>query len=99
MAGKPSGARLIALERERQRKGISQGGEGYSSVHDYGKQDQLAMAAVCYAMPPSMGFRRSTFWPWHRNMWKPKTRMEDLIRAGALIAAAIDEVSRQQEAK
>lgn len=29
-------------------------------------------------------------WPWHPDDWKPTTPRRDLVKAGALIAAAID---------
>ena len=95
-----SGAQLIAEERNRQRRPRDErDGEGYREDHDRDRADELALAAACYTIPPKMGFQRSKFWPWHRNYWKPKGRLEDLVRAGALIAAAIDEIKRQEKEK
>lgn len=38
-------------------------------------------------------------WPasWSFHWWKPKTRRENLVRAGALIAAEIDRLDRADE--
>jgi len=46
-----SGAELIAAERERQLRPKGEGGEGWDAKHDRGHEDELAMAAVCYALP------------------------------------------------
>lgn len=35
-------------------------------------------------------------WPWEENSFKPTTPLEDLIKAGALIAAAIDRLQKEQ---
>ena len=35
-----------------------------------------------------------TAWPWHRQWWKPDTRIRNLVKAGALIAAEIDRLKR-----
>jgi hypothetical protein len=37
-------------------------------------------------------FRRA--WPWLEQWWKPRTRREDLVRAGALIVADIERIDR-----
>jgi hypothetical protein len=34
------------------------------------------------------------FWPWSDKWWKPKSRREDLVRAGALILAEIERLDR-----
>jgi len=87
---KTRGAKLIAAERRRQ-----QTHEYWSEVHDsQWTKGQLALAAIVYACPPArkkwkrLLYRR--LWPWLTGWWKPKTRIRDLVRAGALIAAEID---------
>lgn len=35
-----------------------------------------------------------SIWPWERHFWKPTTRVRDLEKAGALIAAELDRVIR-----
>jgi hypothetical protein len=36
-------------------------------------------------------------WPWNKSWWKPRNAIEDLTRAGALIAAEIDRLQRINE--
>lgn len=38
-------------------------------------------------------------WPWAKKYWKPKTPLEDLVKAGALIAAEIDRLQRLSDRK
>lgn len=91
-----TGAGRIAVERARQKLPVEAGGEGYDAAHDAEKEgsDSLAIAAVCYATPPRMrrmvAGGRPLEWPWDTDYWKPKDRIRDLERAGALIAAALD---------
>jgi len=87
-----TGAEMIAVERQRQ---IDV--EGYTAAHDEGHASELLAAAACYLTPAS---RRSTpsgwttplAWPWGSEFWKPTPddRSRELVKAGALIAAAID---------
>ena len=87
-----SGIELIAAERQRQ---IDE--EGYGIEHDSNLQpDALASAAVVYAMPEKYG-QLLAFWPWDLSHYKPKDRLTNLIRAGALIAAEIDRLQGEQE--
>lgn len=37
-------------------------------------------------------------WPWEEESFKPTTPLEDLIKAGALIAAAIDRLQKEPKA-
>jgi len=90
-----TGVERIAAERKRQ---IDV--EGYDSRHDdYYDNDQLALAAACYAIPED--YRRDMEFPddywfleWAR--WKPTpgNRIRELEKAGALIAAEIDRLLR-----
>lgn len=91
------GIDLIAAERQRQ---ISE--EGWTAEHDKGHVAQLAMAAACYALAgadDADGLRYTQKnateppdpWPWELREWKPTgDAVRDLVKAGALIAAAID---------
>ena len=87
-----TGAELIAEERLRQ---VDL--EGYSLEHDisWNRPDQFLKAAVAYVLT-AIGGRYSqtatSWWPkeWDPAMFKPKDFFRDLVRAGALIAAAID---------
>ena len=95
---------VIAIWQERQRQ---QDVEGWTAEHDdrhgpgalAGSASAYAMSAAAMAVvgsdepvlkepPPFLGF--SADW------WKPKSRRQDLVRAGALIAAEIDRLDRQE---
>ncbi|WP_310634858.1 hypothetical protein [Burkholderia cenocepacia] len=85
-------ARDVLAERRRQ---VEQ--EGWTPAHDdqYGDHE-LSCAAGCYAMytlaypagdpPPA--------WPWAADWWKPTTHRRNLVKAGALIQAAIERLDR-----
>ena len=85
----------IAAERQRQITA-----EGYSPAHDdQHYQNEIAKAAAAYALGKDVvtnitGERHIRLWPWEQEFWKPKTRREDLIRAGALIVAEIERLDR-----
>lgn len=89
-----SGSELIAQERARQ---IQE--EGYDAAHDAGQGHALARAGVAYAIAgtgvagdPEADHEAWSWWPWSREAWKPddEDMVRNLVRAGALIAAAID---------
>lgn len=94
-----TGAQMIARERTRQRRE-----EKWSAKHDNGHtKGELAAAAACYALPPSIREQkimryslRLILWPWSEGWWKPKAddRIRELVKAGALIAAEIDRLQR-----
>jgi hypothetical protein len=91
----PTGAQRIALERRRQIVD-----EGWTPEHDAGHAaDDLAIAAVCYALPSEercpegiLSAHIFDVWPWEPRSWKPcpDDRVRELVKAGALIAAEID---------
>jgi len=92
-----NGIESIAAERQRQVKM-----EGWTPEHDDTHTDgAMSAAAAAYAFS---AFRNTSyriyaappvgFWPWDLSWWKPKTPREDLVRAGALIAAEIDRIDR-----
>lgn len=84
-----TGAYMIAVERERQIKD-----EGYNAEHDHVHEPMtLARAAVSYILCNDEKKRRiakTTYWPWEDKYYKPRDMKRNLIRAGALVAAAID---------
>lgn len=97
-----TGIELIAKERRRQIEV-----EGWTPEHDAEHCNQeLALAAVCYATPPSSRetlassvgmYDEQTLnypldWPWKSKWWKPTPddRIRELTKAGALIVAEID---------
>lgn len=86
-----TGVELIALERQRQ---IEE--EGYNEDVYFNPSEELANAAVCYALPRYCReyneHGKPILWPWHSQSWKPtpNDRIRELVKAGALIAAEID---------
>lgn len=73
---------------------------GYTPEHDdkY-MHEELEEAAVAYAMADTQK-KRLVPWPWSWKHWKPKSKRENLVRACALLLAAIERhdraVARQQ---
>lgn len=85
------GIERIAAERHRQ---IEM--EGWTPSRDaklYAK-GQLAKAATCYLV--GVPHAPNASWPWHPSWWKPTTRIRDLEKAGALIAAEIDRLLAEE---
>lgn len=81
--------------------------KGWSETHDDQYQrDELALAAVAYALPEAL---RNMFlgsltlgqilWPWDQTWWRPRSRRDDLVRAGALIIAEIARIDREEARK
>lgn len=86
--------------------------KGFHFDHDDRHVDgELAMAALAYAdagimsqirpdVSVYLSYPPSTGWPWQRSEWKPSDEpIENLVRAGALIAAEIDRLLRLREEK
>lgn len=93
-----NGVQRIRVERRRQ---ISKQGEGWSRAHDAQHiRGELALAAATYALPPEtrqMKILTTTLqdilWPdapYSRWSFKRTDRIDELAKAGALIAAEID---------
>lgn len=94
-----TGIELIAAERERQ---ITV--EGWTPEHDdaHNKSD-LVNAAACYLAAAQATAEHGiphpeilSLWPWEESWWKPSDDpVRNYAKAGALIAAAIDQYNRQ----
>lgn len=72
--------------------------EGWTQEHDdeHG-HGELAAAAACYALLANhQGFSTPAHWPWSPDWWKQTSERNDLIKAGALIAAEIERIDRTQ---
>lgn len=90
-----NGIERIAAERKRQ---IEE--EGWTAKHDDRHiRGEMASLAALYALPTrDQSAARALFYPptWGHEWWKPSTsRIRDLERAGALIAAEIDRLLRR----
>ena len=86
-----TGVELIAAERQRQMDVI-----GWDKDHDDGHCDSVLWhAARCYLSLKPGSTRMPAGWPWERSDFKPKSRIKNLVRAGALIAAEIDRLQRE----
>lgn len=86
------GIRRIAKERNRQ---IEE--EGYDEEHDSCLSvDSFIACAISYAMRELHKQEAEKWWTWDRNYFKPKDRLRNLERAGALIAAAIDKMIKEE---
>lgn len=81
------------LELERRRQVAA---EGYTPKSDERHAPhQLTMAAVAYAVSSHYGAMAVAFWPWDPATFKPKDPRRDLVRAGALVMAAIERLDRE----
>ena len=90
-----TGIELITVERQRQ---IDQ--ENWTAEHDDEHEgNELAYAAGSYLLdfiePKGDHYK---LWPWDRQYFKPTPEdpIRQLTKAGALIAAEIDHLQRQQ---
>lgn len=102
-----NGIELIAAERARQMVV-----EGWTADHDdKHEHGEMAHAAACYAVGEPVFVQNRYYlyddmrltevsflnlWPWGAEWYKPNDRISDLVRAGALIAAEIDRLLREQ---
>lgn len=98
-------ASMLLRERERQ---ISV--EGWTPEHDDIHTDgEMARAAAEYAKvgasrweadsarrDKSEGVLPPINWPWHADWWKPRDRISNLVRAGALIIAELERIQRDR---
>lgn len=94
---KSDGVEIIHAERQRQ---VQQ--EGRTPEHDdEHSRGEMAIAAACYALEGTDAWvsypdddPAGSGWPWGQRWWKPKDKLRNLARAGALIAAEIDRFLR-----
>lgn len=74
---------LIRVERQRQVD------IGYTPDKDRDRGIELEQAALAYMSGDSL------LWPWAREFWKPRTHVENLLRAGALHLAAVEQFEHE----
>lgn len=73
--------------------------EGWSWAHDDEHADfELEKAAGCYALGITE-VDGQRIWPWSMVWWKPGERRRMLVKAGALIVAAIERLDRLAASK
>ena len=91
-----SGFGRIHAERRRQMSA-----EGYSAAHDDAHRGgELLLAAILYLhaetddAAPVDARGVPLDWPWELEAWKPKGRVRNLERAGALAVAEVDRLTR-----
>ncbi len=90
-----NGAEMILAERARQ-----VADEGWTPEHDDAHdRGELRHAASCYIVAAGddarPNFTPPDGWPFEAEAWKPSERIDDLVKAGALIAAEIDRLLRR----
>lgn len=86
------GTDLIAQERQRQIEV-----EGYTQTHDsFHNANEFVLAALSYLSCNFTGFAPDLTWPWDSAAFKPKDLKANLVRAGALIAAALDRIEENK---
>jgi len=72
--------------------------EGWTPEHDDHHMDgELEQAAACYAYKATAMAKLTppSFWPWDEVWWKPDAHRRMLVKAGALILAAIERLDRR----
>ncbi len=98
-AGKRHWDALTDLLVERRRQIV----EDRLDIHksDTSVSAELARAAACYALHAADDSHGSPFqhWPWHPQQWKPEVNdpYHTLVKAGALILAALERLLRQRD--
>ena len=94
-----SGIGLIIEEQHRQKRE-----DVWLLKSDECTDGKLALVAACYAefaiLPSTERVEQAAvkdcYWPWDEEWWKPKSPLQDLVHAGALIAAEIDRLLKAE---
>jgi hypothetical protein len=90
-----TGAALIAAERERQQEKWA---ASHDDTHDAGELRQAAITYLTAGLGSGWGSPPSP-WPFEDSAWKPRSDIQNLTKAGALIAAEIDRLQRERDAR
>jgi hypothetical protein len=88
---------IIKEERERQVKEEGHLADIDAMIYD---GPDLTLAAMSYEKHVEKGLssyaqRPPHIWPWEHSWWKPKSRRQNLIRAGALYMAERERLERK----
>ena len=106
----PTGAELIAAERARQVSGegytaehdkghvleLIRAANCYTQYVVVQGQNPF-MAPELFGHPADLYSNGNPLWPWGRDDWKPGEAKRDLIKAGALLAAALDAMIAEED--
>lgn len=104
VVGQADAVRDVLAERQRQVSVEGMTDDGDDKYHYF----ELPIAATCYALAAEpfvwMDMEKGEksirmpacppIWPWSPSWWKPRSRRENLVRAGALIIAEIERIDR-----
>ena len=88
-----SGAEEIFQERARQLAKF----RDQNVKDDTLENGELIEAAICYLRPDAVKFNPPARWPLGPSGWNPRSKRENLVRAGAFIAAELDRMERSGE--
>ena len=81
----------VLTERHRQIVEEGYAPEGDGVYHN----DELSFAAAGSAVAGTSWDKSFRLWPWAMTAFKPRSRRANLVRAGALILAAIEKIDRE----
>ena len=95
---KSDGAERIMRERLRQMSKDEEGEDFSAARDDAYIGEQLIYAATAYLHADDIPFVK-IYWPWAWGSFKPVSKIRNLERAGALIAAEIDRLLRAEAAQ
>lgn len=84
------------IKAERNRQIMS---EGYTEKVDRGRSEELVNAATAYLLDyaGAAGQDIDAYWPWNYQHYKPDSGTRTLIKAAALLAAAIDSINNSKD--
>lgn len=82
----------LIIQAERERQVLV---EGWQPIHDdHHLGGELYTAGRCYLEATDTRSTPPAKWPWSPEWWKPRTRIDNLTRAGALLLAESDRLLR-----
>lgn len=71
------------------------GTDGLDMPSEQRMRYELVKAAIAYAMETVNSTMGKNYFPWDKKYFKPKDKLRNLVRAGALIAAEIDKIQNR----
>jgi len=97
-----TGTMMIKAERERQRR-IEGWSDEHDATHTNAELSEAAASylttAICQVRGNPVATARDAEWPFEPEAWNPsEDPIRNLVKAGALIAAEIDRLSKERQA-